>query len=278
MGLIVYLNGEFLPYERATIPVEDRGFLFADGVYEMARVYNGRPFRLKAHMDRLARSCRELRLPELDLPHLSDVCLDLIARNNLLEATVYLQITRGAYNSRAHAFPGEVRPTILAIARPYSDAPEMRQNGVKAVTVPDPRWARCDIKSLSLLPNVMARQVGAEAGAYEAIFVKDGIAIEGSASNFMGVLDGEIWTYPACNYILRGITRDVVLELAHKLGYTVREEGIPVAALGRCTELWFTSTTAEVMPVVNVDGKTVADGRPGPVALALQSAFQQLIK
>lgn len=278
MSLTVYLNGQFLPYEQASIPVEDRAFLLADGIYEVVRVYGGRPFCMEPHLKRLARSAREIKLPEPDLAELDRVSRELIAVNNLTEATVYIQISRGAYNPRTHAFPsGEVKPTVLVIARPIAPNSQQRANGVKAITTPDQRWARCDIKSISLLPNALAKQKAAEVGAYEAIFVKDGYAIEGSSSNFMAVLDGAVYTYPQCNYILGGITRDVVVSLARDLGYEVREEGIPVEALGRCSEMWVTSTTSEVMPVVEMDGKQVGDGRPGPVAKALYEAYMKLV-
>ncbi len=277
MSLTVYLNGEFLPYEQATLSVEDRAFLLADGIYEVIRVYGGRPFQMEGHLKRMARSARELRLPEPDLAELDRAARELLTINNLSEATIYMQISRGAYNPRTHAFPaGTVKPTVLIIARSFKDATALRADGAAAVTVPDQRWARCDIKSVSLLPNVMAKQQAADAGAYEAIFVKDGYAIEGSSSNLMAVLDGEVRTYPACNYILRGITRDVVLDLARKLGYLVREEGIRIEDLPRCTEVWVTSTTSEVMPITAIDGRPVGSGKPGPVARALQEAFQQL--
>lgn len=278
LSLTVYLNGRYVPYEEAVIPVEDRSFLLADGIYEVARVYGGRPFQMEAHLNRLARSARELRMPEPDLAELDRVSRELISLNNLSEATVYIQVSRGSYNPRTHAFPtGEIKPTVVVIARPFKANAEAQQQGVKAITTPDQRWARCDIKSVSLLPNVLAKQKAAEAGAYEAIFVRDGYAIEGSSSNFMAVLDGEIRTYPQCNYILGGITRDVVLDLARQLGYAVREEGIPVDALSRCSEMWVTSTTSEIMPIVEIDGQVVGEGRPGPVARRLLEAFMNLV-
>lgn len=278
MSLTVYLNGRYVPHEEALIPVEDRSFLFADGVYEVVRVYNGRPFQLEAHLDRMARSAREIRLPEPDREELTRVTHELIARNQLVEATIYYQISRGAYSPRSHAFPtGEIRTTTVAIGRPFKPNLAGHEHGVKAITVPDTRWARCDIKSVALLPNVLAKQKAAEAGAYEAIFVKDGIAIEGSSSNFMAVIDGVIRTYPVSNYILAGITRKVTLELARQLGYLVQEEPITVEELSRCSEMWVTSTTSEVMPIVELDGKPVGDGRPGPIARALYEAFMNLV-
>lgn len=275
MSLTIYLNGQFLPYEQAFVPVEDRAFLLADGVYEVSRVYGGRPFCMEAHLARLARSARELRMPEPDLATIDRVSRELLVMNNLSEATIYIQVSRGSYGSRTHAFPaGPIKPTVLIIARPVAVSAALWETGIKAITVPDQRWARCDIKSTALLPNSLAKQEAVEAGAHEAIFVRDGYAIEGSSSNLMGVLDGEIRTYPACNYILRGITRDVVLDIARELGYTVREEGIQLRDIARCSELWVTSTTQEVMPIVTLDGQTIGEGKPGPVARALQAAFR----
>lgn len=274
MSLTVYLNGEFLPYEQALIPVEDRAFLLADGIYEVARVYGGRPFALEPHLKRLCRSAREIRLPEPNIKELESVSYKLLTMNNLSEATIYIQVSRGAYNPRTHAFPsGAVKPNVLVIARSTKGLADLLQTGTKAITVPDQRWARCDIKSVALLPNVLAKQLASEAGAFEAILVRDGYAIEGSSSNFMAVLDGEIRTYPQCNYILGGITREIVLRLARELGYTVREEGIPVEALSRCSEAWLTGTTTEVMPLVQIDDRKIGGGAVGPVTRALQAAY-----
>lgn len=278
MSLTIYLNGQYVPYAQASIPVEDRAFLLADGIYEMIRVYGGRPFGMDGHLKRLARSARELRMPEPDLVEIERAALELLRTNNLSEATIYIQVSRGAYTPRTHAFPsGPITPSTLIIARSFKANEKLWETGIKAVTVPDQRWARCDIKSVSLLPNVLAKQKAVDAGAGEAIFVRDGFAIEGSSSNFFAVIDGEIRTYPACNFILCGITRNAVLDVARSLGYTIREEGIPVDALDRCSEMWVTSTTQEVMPIVEIDGRKVGEGRPGPVATALLAALKQLL-
>ena len=284
MSSTVYLNGEFVPYEKALVPVEERAFLFADGIYEVVRVYGGRPFDLEPHMARLVRSARELRLPEPDFEGLTRVTRELIERNQIQEGTVYYQITRGFHGPRAHAFPtGNGAPTVLVLTHPLAPeklAEHERQlrEGVAAITVPEQRWARCDIKSVSLLPNVLAKQQAVERGAYEALFVRDGFVIEGSSSNVFAVLDGEIVTYPACNYILNGITRQRVIRTARELGYTVREEGIPLAALSRCQELFLTATVTEVMAVTRVDGQAIGDGSVGPVVRALQQAFREAVQ
>lgn len=276
----VYLNGQFLPYEQAAIPVEDRGFLFGDGIYEVYRVYRGRPFKFKEHMDRLARSAAEIRLslPEVDWAAVHD---ELMRQNGLEggDAIVYLQVTRGAVAPRTHWFPpAGTPPTVLAIARPAKPVPEeLREQGATAITHPDERWGRCDIKSVNLLPNVLAKQRAVEAGAYEAILVRDGVAIEGSSSNVFAVVDGALVTYPKGPRILGGITREVVLDLARSLGLRVVEGPILVSDLGRATELFVTSTTAEVLPIVRVDGQPIGDGRPGPITRSLYEAFQRIV-
>lgn len=280
MALTVYLNNQYLPYEQALVPVEDRSFLFADGIYEVIRVYAGQPFKLEEHLERLARSAREIRLPAPDLGELQQICHTLIERNQLeADASVYIQISRGAYTPRTHQFPsGQQRPSVLVIARPIQVNQGLNLQGVSAITVPDTRWARCDIKSVSLLPNILAKQAATDAGAFEAILVKDGYAIEGSSTNFMAVLDGEIRTYPLCNYILGGITRSVVIDLARTLGHPVREEGLAVDALKLCSEAWVTSTTSEILPVIHIDGRPVGNGHPGPVALSLLEAYRKLTR
>lgn len=282
MTQIVYLNGAYLPYDQAHISIEDRGFLLADGVYEVARVYSGKFFALDEHFERLQRSLRELRIPStLTLAEFRSLCQELLSRNNLAQshATLYMQVTRGAYNPRTHYFPtGEIKPTVLAIARPFTPFSEKHiQTGAAAVTTPDTRWARCDIKTVSLLPNSLAKQQAAEAGAYEALFIRDGVAIEGSSSNFFAVIDGELRTYPRCNYILAGITRGVVLELAQQEGIPVHETAITLPDLARATEAFFSSTTGEVVPITRIDGKPVGAGEVGPVAKQLYEAFMARI-
>ncbi|HET9986470.1 MAG TPA: D-amino acid aminotransferase [Longimicrobiales bacterium] len=278
--MLVYLNGEIIPHESARIPVDDRGFLFADGVYEVARVYDGRPFKMDAHLARMAEGLRATRieLPELD--RLSAVADDLLDRNQLRGggATVYFQVTRGAA-PRKHAFPAGVAPTVYVAAKSFQDYPaEYFTAGVGAIRVADTRWARCDIKSVALLPNVLANQAAHEAGAFEALFVRDGVLIEGSHSNLMGVVDGTVVTYPKCNYILGGITRDVVLDLARRLGIPTREGPILEDRLADVTELFLSGTTTEVMPITRLDGRPVADGKVGPITRRLQAAYRELTR
>lgn len=278
--MLVYLNGQYLPLEEARVPVEDRGFLFADGLYEVIRVYNGRIFALEPHLRRLADGLRALRIGFTGLDQLGPIAERLLDQNGLRsgDATLYIQVTRGAA-PRAHAFPSpDVPPTVYVAARPFTPYPAAYyENGVKAITVPDTRWTRCDIKTVSLVANVLANQQAKEAGAFEALFVRDGVVIEGSHSNLFAVYGDTLVTYPASNYILAGITRSIVLDIAAELGIPVRQGPILADQLFAAGELFLSGTTTEVMPVVQVDGRPIADGRPGPVTQRIQRAFRERI-
>jgi D-alanine transaminase len=274
MAPIVYFNGAFLPKNEVHLSPDDRGFLFADGVYEVARSYEGRLFELDAHMRRLATGLCELQIVGLDVPAVTLVLGELLRRNDLLrgQATVYVQVTRGAA-PRIHAFPDPpVPPTVYAEARPFVRRADPAQ-GVAVITVPDVRWARCDIKSVSLLPNVLANQRARAAGAIEALFVRDGVVLEGSNTAFLAVIEGEVRTAPNSNYILPSVSRDVVLRLCAREGIRHRETAVFADDLARADELFLASTTLEVMPVVRVDGRPVGDGRPGPMTTRLGALF-----
>jgi D-alanine transaminase len=276
-GGLVYLNGAFLERAHALVPVDDRGFVFGDGVYEVIRAIDGRLFERERHVERLGRSVTAIRIaiPDAEVDRLGDVWHELLRRNELKtgEATVYTQITRGVA-PRAHAFPpAGTAPTIFASASRLALPTAVRARGARGITVPDLRWARCNIKTVTLLPNVLARQQAVEAGADEAFFVRDGIVLEGAASNLFAVIDGEIWTHPLTTYILPGITRDVVIELAHAAHMVVRERPILLEDLARATELFFTGTANDVMPIVSMDGRPIGAGQPGPVAGQLYVAL-----
>jgi len=274
--VLVYLDGEFVPEAEATVSVNDRGFLFGDGVYEVVRVYNGELYLWEPHMDRLRRGLRELRIDYTDIAALLRAAERLIAENGIDDdGTLYLQVTRGAA-PRKHAFPpAGTPPTVYAVARPLTPHPEaMFLDGVDAITVPDNRWARCDIKSIALLPNVMANQQAHAADAFEALFVRDGIVIEGSHSNLWGVHRGRLITYPAGNYILSGISRGRVFEIADELGIEAAEDIIRYDELYDIDELFLSGTTTEIMPIVRVDGREIVDGEPGPVTRRVQDAFR----
>jgi D-alanine transaminase len=273
---IVYLNGEFIPKSEAKVSVEDRGFLLGDGVYEVAPFYEGVALCMDRHLARLDRSLAALRIV-CDVSGIEDMLRRLVAVNGLETAErsmVYLQITRGVA-PRTHYFPeGRVAPTVYAFARTWSrPADDVWSRGFTAITVPDRRWMRVDIKTICLLPNGLAYQDAREAGADDAILVRDGVAIEGTHQNFWGVFGGTVVTHPETNLILAGITRAVVLDIAHDLGFPVQERAIQLEELAGADELFFTGTTGEVRPCVEVDGSKIGAGRTGPVTRALSDAF-----
>jgi D-alanine transaminase len=277
---IVYLNGEYLPVTEARISVNDRGFLFSDGVYEVTPAYRGHLFRMERHLARMRRGLGELRI-DFDPGALTPVLERLLAENRLSDrelAYVYVQVTRGVA-PRSHAFPSpDVPPTVYAFAREHArPSRAVWEEGFHAVTVPDRRWARVDIKTIGLLANVLAQQAAVEAGAADALFVKDGIAIEGAHSNFFAVLGGTLVTHPASNAILHGITRECVLELARQLEVPVEERAIQIEELWDADEAFFTGTTAEVRPTVRVDQRTIGSGRPGPVTRLLYEGFLEAV-
>ena len=272
----VYLNGDLVPKAEALVSVDDRGFLLSDGVYEVIPFYEGVPFYLDRHMARLDRSLAALRIA-YDASGLGDVLRRLIADNRLEKAPrsmAYLQVTRGVA-PRTHWFPAEpVEPTVYAFVKEWTrPADDTWARGFTAITVPDRRWTRVDIKTISLLPNALAAQDAHDAGADDAILVRDGVAIEGTHQNFWGVFDGVAVTHPATNLILAGITRHVLLELAQARGVPCVERAIAVEELADAEELFFTGTTGEVRPCVRVDGRPVGDGRVGPVTRTLSGAF-----
>ena len=273
---IVYLNGQYLPNTEARVSVDDRGFLFADGVYEVSPAYQGRLFRFDKHLERITRGLSELRIA-FNPSGLAGVHERLLGDNELDDrevAYVYVQVTRGVA-PRGHAFPDPaVNPTVYAFAREFKrPARAQWEDGFAAITVPDRRWARVDVKTIGLLPNVLAQQAAVEAGASDALLVKDGIAIEGAHSNFFAVIGGTLVTHPTSNAILPGITRAYVLELARELEVPVEERAIQIEELWTADEAFFTGTTTEVRPTVKVDGRAIGKGRPGPVTRLLFEAF-----
>jgi len=268
---IVYLNGEFLPLAEAKISVLDRGFLFGDGVYEVIPVYGGKPLRLAEHLERLGRSLAGIRMePPLSAEALEAVFQRLIQGEE--DQSIYLQITRGVGPKRDHAFPPGVAPTVFAMCTPIAPIPA---SGVKAITVPDIRWQWCHIKAITLLANVLQRQQAVEEGCAEAILVRDGYAIEGSASNLFALVDGVLLTPPKGNEILPGITRDLVVELAQSHFIPLEERKITLDELNRAEEVWVTSSTREVLPIVELDGRNVGTGEPGPLWVRMNALYQQ---
>ena len=274
---ICYLNGEFVALDEARISPLDRGFLFGDSVYEVLPVFDGRMFRFREHFDRLARSLREIQLPS---PHSHaeylELLEELIRRNGGGTMYVYIQVTRGMEYGRNHAFPVQVKPTVFALA---SQLPEftgqLREQGLSAITVEDFRWGRCDIKTTALLANVLMKQQAAEAGAHEAIIVRDGKVLEGSSTSVFVVLDGVLITPANSHRILPGTTRDVALELATGL-MPIEVRDISVDELRSAQEVWISAATRDVVPVTRIDGKPVGSGKPGPAWLRVSNAFADL--
>ena len=275
---IVYWNRDYIPLEKATVSVEDRGFLLGDGIYEVVRVYGGRPFRLADHLQRLHQSAAAAQLPLPDnADDLPDIIQRLLEENNVFDSNVYIQCTRGYSHPRQHAFPTEVHPTMLVMLTPViALTPGAREQGVSAITVPDVRWRRCDIKTIMLLPNAMAKTQAHDAGAYEAILVRDGLVTEGSSANVMAVINGELRTHPEDTDILGGITRLVVLELASQLGIPLREEAFTVPEMYAAQEVFLCSSSPEILAVTSIDGQIIGRSKPGPVTQRLYEAFCRL--
>lgn len=275
---IYFINGVYADKETIKVSIDDRGYYFGDGVYEVIKVYDGKLYTAQEHFTRFLQSAKKIRL---DLPYTIDefteIAKKLTADNGIVEGHVYIQATRGAA-PRMHNFPGdEVEPMITAYAihnpRPISKIKE----GVSVKTTDDIRWLRCDIKSLNLLGNVLAKQEAYDEGCAEAVFVRDGMVTEGSSSNMFGIKDGILYTHPATNLILNGITRRVILQLCAKHSIGVIEEPFTLDQFKEMDELFLTSTTSEITPIVSIDGKIVGDGVPGRVTERLQQIFEETI-
>jgi D-alanine transaminase len=267
----VYLNGEYLPVEQARVPVMDRGFLFGDGVYEVIPVFGGRCFRVDEHLDRLDYSLRETGIPQpLTRAQWRDIFERLIAtssdgKKSGGDQSIYLQITRGVAPTREHRFPEHCTPTVFAMSRVLVPIPTAIPPSIAAITLDDLRWQRCDIKSTSLLGSVLMTQRALDAGAREAILLRNGIVLEGASSNVFAVHDGTLYTAPKSQCILAGITRDLIVELVRQKNIAFREEALTLDALRAASEIWITSSTREMAPVVQLDGNVVGSGEVGPV-------------
>ena len=272
----VFLNGEYMPKAEAKISPDDRGFLLGDGLYEVTPFYEGVPFGLEDHLQRLMRGLCWLRI-DYDVSRIESMHRELISRNELESSDrsmVYMQITRGAA-PRTHYFPeGDITPTIYAYTKEWSrPLDEVWNRGFTAKTVPDRRWSRVDIKTICLLPNALAFQAAKDVGADDAILIRDGVAIEGAHQNFWGVFGDTVVTHPITGHILPGITRGIVLEEAREAGMKVEERPIQLEELAFAEELFFTGTTGEVRPIREVDGSKVGNGGAGDVTKMLSDLF-----
>jgi D-alanine transaminase len=273
----VYLNGSYLPREEAKISPDDRGFLFADGIYEVVRWYGNGYYDMPSHISRLKRSLRELDIRWEDAEKFAMIARDLISRNGLDKspAMVYIQVTRGTAK-RTHYYPiPPVSPTVYAFAFGFVPDREASANGVKVMIKADPRWNRCDIKSVSLLPNTMSFQEAYTAGYKECVFVRDGFITECAHSNIFFVIDGVLCTHPESNHILSGISRKNVLRMAIEANIPVNERAVDQKDLSRAGEAFITNTSAEVTPVTEAGGIIIGSGKPGPVTMLLQERFRK---
>jgi D-alanine transaminase len=274
----VYLNGEYLPLAEARVSVMDRGFLFGDGVYEVIPVYSRRPFRLAEHLRRLATSLAAIRLePPLGDAEWTAIIERIVAAAGFEDQSVYLQVTRGPMDVRNHAFPNEVTPTVFVMTEPLVPPPaELREKGIAAVSAADNRWLRCDIKATSLLANCLLRQRAVDHGCAETVLFRDGFLIEGAASNIFAVKDGVLLAPIKNHLMLPGITYDVVLELAAQHGLPTQVRDVLEDEARNADELWMSSSTKEVLPIVMLDDKKVgAGGTPGPVFKRMYGWYQQ---
>ncbi len=271
-----FLNGEYLALEDCQISVLDRGFLFGDGVYELITVYQNQPFYLSQHLARLQRSMLEVKITnpysETDW---KDLISNLVEQSEYQDLAIYIQVTRGVA-PRDHVYSKNIQPTVFAMANVLPTVPaEHLEAGVDLITTIDTRWQRCNIKAISLLANILAKQEAVEADAIEAIMIRDDYALEGSASNFFLVRDGVVYTPPKDNLILPGVTRDFIIELLDELEVECKQQKIPKDWLYSCDELWITSSTKEVLAVTKIDQKIVADGKPGELWRKTYGLYQQ---
>ena len=271
----VYLNGEWLPLGEARVSVLDRGFMLGDGVYELIPVYQRRPFRLDEHLRRLQHSLDGIRLANpMSEAQWREVITQVVAGHEADDQSVYLQVTRGAA-PRDHAFPANTPPTVLVMSNPMSRPdPAQFEHGVCAVSATDIRWSRCDLKTLNLLPNVLAKQKAVEAGCIECIMFRDGVLSEGAVSNIFAVKDGIILAPVKDHRVLPGVTYDLVLELAQANGMKQEVRDISEAEVRQADELWLTSSSREVQAIVELDGRPVGSGKPGPVYRRMYALYQ----
>jgi len=273
---MAWVQGKTVPLAEAMVPALDRGFLFADAVYEVLRVYQGRMFLAEGHFRRLVRSLEAIRIHGVDVPALSRRVSAFIEQHGFSEALVYIQVSRGVA-PRSHGFPDKCEPFVFFYVSPFQDyATALRQKGVEVSLQQDLRWGRCDIKSINLLGNVLAFQAARERGGVEAILYReDGTVTEMTRTSFFTVRKGVIWTHPESPRILPSITRELVFQLASRINQPIRAQAIKVEQLMESDEMFMAGTTSEIIPIVTVDGKPVAGGKPGPVTRAMEKAFQE---
>ncbi len=279
MQNIAWIDGVYSDLSEAKIPIEDRGYLLGDGVYEVIRVYNGQPFYLDAHLQRLHRSAEAIRMNlPLSIEQVKKTVLELVGKSGCSEGYIYMQLTRGRA-SRDHLFPADTVPSLVMYVRELNPIPEISAVEPQiSITLPDERWLKCYIKTINLLPNLLARQKASEAGAVEAfLYRQGGIVTEGTRSNVFAVIDSKVRTHPATNLILAGITRGIVIDIIQELSLPFLEKPFNLQELETAEEIWVTSTTMEVNPIKAVDSKLLKSPAPGPVCKQLMEAFRNKI-
>ena len=278
MNEIVYLNGKFMPKEDAKISPNDRGFIFADGVYEVAKYYYGRPFRYDDHIQRLKRSLTEIEIDYNQIESLQSIFSELIDRNNLKNkhAAIYLQISRGEHK-RVHHFPDNMQPTVYAFAYEMPSFKDNLENGIKVITHDDIRWQRCDIKSISLLPNTMLYNNAVKAGAGECVLIRDGMVTEATHSSVLGVKNGIVITSPLSNLILPGITRKVILEICIANKMPFEERAFSARELNEMDEIIIAGTGSEITPAIQVNDTFVGNKIPGEITRFIQEKFFEMV-
>ncbi len=277
MPELAFVNGKIMPIDQAVVPIEDRGYQFGDAVYEVVAGIKGRLFAMEEHLDRLERSIHELALPGIPREEIKAAIENLYVQSGLEEAILYLQISRGVA-PRNHAFPGNPIPQFIMTVRENKEVESPKWNtGVSVITVEDIRWGRCDIKTVQLLPNSMAKQKARDAGVYDAIFVsKEGIVREASSANAFIVKDNILKTHPLTSNLLPGITRKILLNLCRKIDQPVKEVFYTREELYFADEVFLTGTTTDVLPVIEVDGRWIGSGKPGPKAKDLLKQMRSL--
>jgi D-alanine transaminase len=276
-GNCVYLNGKLVPHGEAKVSVEDRGFNFGDGIYEVVRIVAGHAFRIEAHLDRFTAGAQALEIgPPLSREGVHDAILEVARANGVGEGTVYVQLTRGAA-PREHSFPQDAKPTLTMLARPFAGPdPDHLEKGVAVVTEPDLRWGHCELKTIGLLPNVLAHQRARSAGCYEALFVRDGLVTEGTHTSAFCVRAGTVFTHPIDN-LLPSITRKYLIAALREAGVEVEEVALPADQFKAADEILLTGTTSEIMPVVRIDDQPVGSAGVGEIArLGLQLYHRDL--
>lgn len=274
--LIVYFNKQYLPKTEVHISPDDRGFLFADGIYDVVRFYNGKLFHWTEHLKRIEYSLQQLKIQYNSLQYLENIGLELFKKNAFTieqDVVLYIHITRGVYK-RFHGFPPEqIEPTIYLTAYPVSPNYTGMKEGVKVITTDDIRWQRCDIKSIALLANLMGKQQAIEQQAYDAVFIKNDVITEGTHTSLFGIKDGKLITHPLGTGILPGITRGVITELCKEINISLEEREISLDELYMMDEIFLSGTTTEIMPVVQVNNQIIKDGKPGYLTQKLQASY-----